>query len=159
MMQERPRKIWVTGHSLGGALATLATRRLTMEADYLNEVDPIATFTFGQPRVGDTQMCRQIGSPFYRFAYVADPVTWVPFSVPAFVEYAHAGDLRMIDKSSTIRKSATDWFLSYGKSLIAVAAQMTTTKLVGRVSQHIRSHYMDNYIQRITTAIKKEKSS
>ena len=74
MVEQKRRKIWITGHSLGGALAT--RRLLNMQ------IGQIETHTFGQPRVGDKVMCQQITSPFYRFAYASDPVTFVPFKVP-----------------------------------------------------------------------------
>ena len=40
------RKLYVTGHSLGGALATLAAARL----HYSDNVDVSAMYTFGSPR-------------------------------------------------------------------------------------------------------------
>jgi len=43
--------LWVTGHSLGGALATLAVDRFTEE----NEELVNGMYSFGQPRVGDKQ--------------------------------------------------------------------------------------------------------
>ena len=52
-------KLYVTGHSLGGALATLfaAVRMLEM-----NDEDPTlgGVFTFGQPRVGDAAFARYV---------------------------------------------------------------------------------------------------
>jgi predicted lipase len=46
--QLKPHKICLTGHSLGGALATLAAYRLR------NQDFPISVYTFGAPRVGDS---------------------------------------------------------------------------------------------------------
>ncbi len=43
---DRKRRYWLTGHSLGGALATLAGPRL-------GEAAVLGTYTFGSPRVGD----------------------------------------------------------------------------------------------------------
>ena len=42
--------IWVTGHSLGAAMATLISYRFTMNTAVSN---PTALFTYGSPRVGD----------------------------------------------------------------------------------------------------------
>jgi triacylglycerol lipase len=44
-----PRRIWITGHSLGGALAMLFALRLKLRRG----VDAAGVYTFGQPRVGN----------------------------------------------------------------------------------------------------------
>jgi triacylglycerol lipase len=46
------RKTWVTGHSLGGALALLAAARLAAEAQTVDRI-----CTFGQPPVGGSRFC------------------------------------------------------------------------------------------------------
>src|SRR6185369_15912441 len=43
--------VFVTGHSKGGALATLASIRLLNE----EKIEPAGIFTYGAPRSGDTQ--------------------------------------------------------------------------------------------------------
>ncbi|MBW4477336.1 MAG: 50S ribosome-binding GTPase [Tolypothrix brevis GSE-NOS-MK-07-07A] len=48
--QLKPHKICLTGHSLGGALATLAAYRLRKQGFSI----PISIYTFGAPRVGDS---------------------------------------------------------------------------------------------------------
>jgi len=79
--------ICITGHSLGGALATLAFA-------YLN--DPAASlYTFGCPRVGDQAFCDRITAAArtercYRIVDNQDVVTHVPLDVAGF-EYAHPG--------------------------------------------------------------------
>jgi len=46
--------IWITGHSLGGALATLAASQLRFNANL-----PVqGLYTFGQPRVGDREFTK-----------------------------------------------------------------------------------------------------
>ncbi|MCV3212761.1 50S ribosome-binding GTPase [Plectonema radiosum NIES-515] len=48
--QLKPKTICLTGHSLGGALATLAAYRLRKQGFSI----PISIYTFGAPRVGDS---------------------------------------------------------------------------------------------------------
>jgi GTPase SAR1 family protein len=48
--QLKPKTICLTGHSLGGALATLAAYRLRKQGFSI----PISVYTFGAPRVGDS---------------------------------------------------------------------------------------------------------
>ena len=63
--------LFLTGHSLGGALAIVATRFLP--ADNL-----AACYTFGSPRVGDRELSRVFKTPIYRVVNASDGVPRVP---------------------------------------------------------------------------------
>ena len=63
--------LYITGHSLGGALATLATWHISGEK-------LAACYTFGAPRVGDSQLLDHFRTPIYRIVHGADPVPMVP---------------------------------------------------------------------------------
>ena len=63
--------LFITGHSLGGALAIVATRFL--RADGL-----AACYTFGSPRVGDRELSRVFKTPIYRVVNAADAVPRIP---------------------------------------------------------------------------------
>jgi hypothetical protein len=64
--------LFITGHSLGGALATIAAKKL-------NHAGGIAScYTFGSPRVGDEDWISNIKVPFYRVVNAADCVTMMP---------------------------------------------------------------------------------
>jgi len=66
--------VYITGHSLGGALAVMATRMLVSD-------NQGACYTFGGPRVGNAKVDDQIKTPIYRIVNSADLVPRVP---PAF---------------------------------------------------------------------------
>lgn len=66
-----PLPLFITGHSLGGALALLATK---LVAPNVNG----ACYTFGAPRVGDYEYFRYIKTPVYRVVNSADLVPRVP---------------------------------------------------------------------------------
>jgi tetratricopeptide (TPR) repeat protein len=53
------RRLWFTGHSLGGAMAVLAAAKITAE---MSGVEVSGVYTFGQPRVGDVRFCRALGT-------------------------------------------------------------------------------------------------
>lgn len=63
--------LYLTGHSLGGALAVLATW-------YLSSDSLAACYTFGSPRVGDHGLLNHFRTPIYRIVNGADPVPLVP---------------------------------------------------------------------------------
>ncbi len=64
--------LFITGHSLGGALATIAAKRLTHKGGIA------ACYTFGSPRVGDEEWSYDIKTPVYRVVNAIDCVTMVP---------------------------------------------------------------------------------
>ena len=66
--------LFITGHSVGGAVATIAARRLDAERRVA------ACYTYGSPRVGAEDWVAQIKTPIYRIVNSADPVPTVPFS-------------------------------------------------------------------------------
>ena len=72
--QAKRKPLFITGHRLGGAVATIATRRLTEDHRIA------ACYTFGSPRVGTEEWVWQIKSPIYQIINSADPVPSIPFS-------------------------------------------------------------------------------
>jgi pimeloyl-ACP methyl ester carboxylesterase len=80
---KRPeQRLWLTGHSLGGALATLAAAHLEPGAVQ-------GLYTFGCPRVGDAAFAAalQVDS-HHRFVHRDD---WVATLPPEFIGYVHSG--------------------------------------------------------------------
>ena len=64
--------LYITGHSLGGAWAMLATK-------YLQEDNIGATYTYGCPRVANDEFYSSVRTPVYRIVHRADAVTRLPF--------------------------------------------------------------------------------
>ncbi len=114
------KSLFITGHSLGGALATIGAKKLSHKGGVA------ACYTFGAPRVGDDEWASNIKAPIYRIVNAADPVTMLPpgalsinflswfFSlIPHFGKsvrrvllskfggYRHAGDMRYLTNCAT----------------------------------------------------------
>ncbi|MEX2016430.1 MAG: lipase family protein [Candidatus Hydrogenedentales bacterium] len=80
------KRLWLTGHSLGGGLATLAAFRLEHE-----NFAPTAAYTFGAPRVLDAAAAKGLRTPLYRVVNNEDALPDMPF--PGFsAHYFHAGE-------------------------------------------------------------------
>ena len=122
--QEHPTSpIYFTGHSLGGALATLALWRFRKEQTDKN----VSLYTIGCPRVGNQRFCDEVTARATRgvFRYMDgnDLVTHVP---PAKLEYAHPGDgveigarqWRLTDEIKTILEDvdAIAWDIVTGRN-------------------------------------------
>jgi hypothetical protein len=79
--------VWLAGHSLGGALASLAAAHLGVETVH-------GLYTFGCPRVGNAAFVNKLppGNHF-RFVHRDDWAASVP---PELLGYVHAGALRRV---------------------------------------------------------------
>ena len=96
----RNRSLWLTGHSLGAALATLA-------ADRYGNVQGL--YTFGSPRVGDGEFKEDYHINTYRFVNNNDVVANVPLigryetiSILPVGVYRHVDGLRYIDSDGHV---------------------------------------------------------
>ena len=77
------KKIWLTGHSLGGALATLAAARM-------GRANVQGLYTYGCPRVGDAAFVTVLpGESYFRFVHRDD---WIPRVPPDTLGYVHGGE-------------------------------------------------------------------
>jgi hypothetical protein len=82
-------KIWMTGHSLGAALATLCAGRY-------GHVQGV--YTFGSPRVGNEAFREKYDVITYRIVNNDDIVA----RVPPQGAYRHVGELKFIDNDGTL---------------------------------------------------------
>ena len=96
--KHQKKKFYVTGHSLGAAMATLATSRF-------EEYTPVEQLTtFGSPRVGTRKFVKNIQTPHIRVVNNNDIVTKVPLWL---MGYKHHGVLTYINFYGNIRKLTT----------------------------------------------------
>jgi triacylglycerol lipase len=89
------KNVYICGHSLGGAMATIAASRYT----------PTELFTFGSPRVGGKRFIKNVDCTHYRFVNNNDIVTKVP---PAVLRFKHHGTLQYFNAYGQLRK-LTPW--------------------------------------------------
>lgn len=92
------KKLLICGHSLGGAMATVAASRL-------KDLNP-TLFTFGSPRVGNAIFVKQFSNvTHYRFVNNNDIVTAIPMW---FLGYRHHGTCIYIDYTGAV-SNLTAW--------------------------------------------------
>ena len=93
----KEKKVWLTGHSLGGALAMVAA------AELLDSLATSGIYTYGQPKTGNSavrQFFRQkFAGKFHRFVNDDDVVPQVP---PGYV---HVGRLIWFDGKGDLQRS------------------------------------------------------
>ncbi len=144
--------LYITGHSLGGALATMAAASLSD-----NGVDVAGVYTFGQPRVGDrtfaSQLDKHINGKAFRFVNNNDIVPHVPppFSVwnPTRL-YGHVGLVKYFNARGTIMPNHTmvnrlmDFGIGIGRGMVGAKFDL------------ISDHSMEYYISHLSRALKEE---
>jgi pimeloyl-ACP methyl ester carboxylesterase len=94
-LKKKKRAVYITGHSLGGALALMATAELANHDDAGIRDSIAACYTFGCPRAGDSSFDLYVKVPLYR---VTNGVDLVPAVPPWFLGYRHVGDTRYFGK-------------------------------------------------------------
>lgn len=127
--------LYITGHSLGGALATVALRYLEKVEGLKDQI--AACYTFGSPRVGNADFEHDIRSPVYRVVNFTDIVTFLPLFTMGFI---HVGDVRYLDRGSPrlVRR-----FRPFSQRL-SLFMQLFLAFLPA-----IRSHGIQNYIDKL----------
>ena len=93
-----PRTLWFTGHSLGGAMATISAGRC-----FLAHIPatPKAVYTYGSPRVGTKRYINTVAVDLTRWVNNNDIVARVP---PTWMGYQHTGVHQYINTYGKVRK-------------------------------------------------------
>ena len=109
--QDNHQPIWITGHSLGGALAILTCAKLCSKNKFLNIK---GVYTFGSPRVGDDkfkELVKTLSCSAYRITNYKDPVSIIPFSLKLKIlkfmlatYYKQSGKMLLFTESGEIAK-------------------------------------------------------
>ena len=117
--QHPDKNIYVTGHSLGGALAALSSFDIAAHTQR-----PVTVFTFGQPRVGDRRFREaydELVPNSYRVVVDGDPIARLPGGL---FDYQHVGKLLQLDQSGfqlapeDIRSSAVFQVFDFPKHIL-----------------------------------------
>jgi triacylglycerol lipase len=122
-------KIYVTGHSLGAAMATIAASRIPSKV--------IALVTFGSPRVGNRAFVNSLSVDHYRVQNNCDTVTKVPF---LFLNFRHHGTHKYMNFYGEFR-DLTSWQMIKDMLRSRLKARMKRQRFIG-VFDHMMAHYI-----------------
>ncbi|CCN37370.1 conserved hypothetical protein [Vibrio nigripulchritudo MADA3029] len=114
-MKTAPKVIHCVGHSLGGAIASLAADWIKARYSL-----PVHLYTFGAPRVGLKAYSMRDVDKSYRCTHGADPVTMIPLW-----PFMHAGNEYRLDGSSGI------YFCTHGLSVGSTPGYVNTANSEG----------------------------
>jgi hypothetical protein len=142
LLNAKQRPVYITGHSLGGALALMATAELANDEEAAVRDSIAACYTFGCPKAGDRSFDQFVKVPLYRITNGVDMVPAVP---PVFSGYKHVGDTRYFGNLgiSPLRRAPTIlqkiWRTAFG-----LIAFIRTRRLL-----NIADHSMDVYVAKL----------
>lgn len=109
LRQKEPKRLWITGHSLGGALAVVCSYRMMTEENR----DIAGVMTFGQPRVGSKEFCSHMESALNgRMVHFVNESDVVPRVPPSF---GHFGSLVWYTGGAIRRSRPPNLMMSNGE--------------------------------------------
>jgi triacylglycerol lipase len=127
--------LWFTGHSFGGALATLAVAKMIERAE---PVDGL--YTYGCPRCGDQTFATAFNANFSRAFRVVNRNDLVTRAPPRPF-YQHVGTVKYIDENGILRGEEDGW-IPFLRSV-----KYTLDDLRNMDLGAIESHQLDNYLK------------
>ena len=124
--------LYITGHSLGAAMATIAASRMQSKVT--------ALITFGSPRVGNQEFVSSLSVTHYRVQNNCDDVTKVPFRLAGF---RHHGTHKYMNFHGEFR-DLTPWQRVKDMVRSRLRARAKGQKFIG-----VFDHLMANYISKL----------
>lgn len=134
------KKLWLTGHSLGAAMATLMARRFVL--DPINH--PVeALFTYGSPRVGNRSYINTFNEKIVHHRWVndGDIVTKVPFSP----WYYHCGTMHHINSKGKIT-------VNYDRKInwVKFVSLLLPHGIIRLIIHDIKYHSSETYVKQLS---------
>jgi triacylglycerol lipase len=142
--QEKERCFWITGHSLGGALAMLAAWLF-----FRKTMKPHQVYTFGGPMVGNKTVAeafeREFGNRISRFVNGPDPVPLLPMMSLAANDFVHAGQGLPSGAGAASATLITYMADAAGGMVEGLLSGEIKEKVWGAVMARVNAHLMPDY--------------
>lgn len=153
-MKAAERPLWITGHSLGGALALLAGWL------FLRRMIPVhQIYTFGGPMIGNplavAALDREFAGKIFRYVNVPDPVPKLPTVSLVANQYAHCQKEMTLGVAGAAG-AAADFFQQFAKKTVDGLLNATLLDDIwAGLRERIGAHGMDSYRQLLADLFKK----
>jgi triacylglycerol lipase len=138
------KSIWITGHSLGGALAVLLAAMLVAD-----ETPVQGLYTFGAPRVGDATFAKELDQKMnnlgsYRVENDGDIIPHLP---PKFLRFRHSGKAILFGKDGRRIDTENNFLDNLGKDIYAWASHLTVKDFA--LEDYHKLETPNGYLQRL----------
>jgi triacylglycerol lipase len=155
------RPIWLTGHSLGGALALLAAWLLRRKFIAVHQV-----YTFGGPMIGNNEVveafAREFPEKIFRYVNMPDPIPKLPTISLIANHYGHCGAETLLGAAAAAGEAAdtaVDLFKQMAsKTVEGVLNATLIDDLWNTIRQRIDAHAMSNYRSLVAALCPPEKA-
>jgi hypothetical protein len=138
------RCLWVTGHSLGGALALLGAWLLKRKFLDVHQV-----YTFGAPMVGNKAVAaaldREFPGKIFRYVNSPDPVPLLPMMSLVSNEFAHCDKPMALGATEEAANLIAYLSSSAGEVAGGVLAGDVADRVWGAVKGKVLAHLLDDY--------------
>jgi triacylglycerol lipase len=154
-LKSKERPLWVTGHSLGGAIALMAAWRFQRNFLSVQEI-----ITFGAPMIGNDTAAkafeREFSGKIYRYVDLEDVVPHLPSVSLLANAYMHC--LNEVSLSpAEVAAAAAAGLKALGQSPETAEKELApgvADQVWGLVKSRIASHMIDNYQARVEAKCK-----
>jgi hypothetical protein len=145
-MDEKDRLLWVTGHSLGGALALMATWRFSRQMLEVHQV-----YTFGGPMIGNEAAAKAYEKVFpnkiFRYIDECDIVPRLPTISLLANDYFHCVSEVLLAAAAGAATAAAA--LTEAASGDTALSSGTIDRIWGKLTSGIDAHLTKSYLARI----------
>ena len=131
LKRHKGKPLYVCGHSLGGAMATIWTQR--------NEPIVTGLFTYGSPRVGDAVFRDKLHVKHVRVVNNNDVVA----SIPPAVFFRHTGNIKYIASDGKVMKDYS-WWKDFKDMWAGLWDAWSQFKLFDGIADHNITKYAKN---------------
>jgi hypothetical protein len=147
-MKKAERPLWITGHSLGGALALLAAWLFQRKFIPVHQV-----YTFGAPMIGNVEAAKAfdqaLPDKIYRYVNISDPVPRLPTVSLIANDYLHCQKemaLGAVAEAGAAAASAVEFFQQMAaKAVDGVLNNTLIDDIWAKIKQRVGAHGMDSY--------------
>lgn len=131
LSSHKDKEWYFIGHSLGGALALLASTGRHLGGSTFNDLGRTHTITWGQPRASEKGLESLLeGNTFIRYVNHADIVPRLPYGI--FIKYAHLGELRYFNNKGKMKINPSEFSMLLDRLKV--------------LKERIEDHSMDEYL-------------
>lgn len=136
-MKKQERALWLTGHSLGGALALLAGWR------FLQQFVPVhRIYTFGAPMVGNTVAVQAFDKEFqnkiYRFVHEPDLVPHLPTMSLLANAYGHCLQEMVLGSAAAAGEAVASGVGFFKQLASSTKESLLEGQLVDQIWEHVK---------------------
>jgi hypothetical protein len=143
-LKAKDRVFWVTGHSLGGALAVLAA--WLFKRKFLNVH---AVVTFGGPMVGNKAVAEAVGREFpgkiFRYVNTPDPVPLLPMVSFVTSDYLHCDAVVSVGPGEEAANLLAYLRAAGGELVEGLLSGDVQEKVWGAIQGKVAAHLMADY--------------